>query len=363
MNNTDLEYQRLLRLILEKGKVKKNRTGTDTIGVFGAQARYDLSEGFPLLTTKKVHYPAIIHELLWFIKGDTNIKYLVDNGCNIWNGDAYRKYKTDIERVIFNGEKRQILSKDEFIFAIKNVPDFAKQHGDLGQGTYGQMWRAFPFIHYSNEGDQTISEFDKGTGIDYQYGRDQLGKAIEKLKSNPDDRRIIVSAWHPYWVDHCALPPCHCLFHFNTEELASDERWRYAEQNNISLNKENCSTVDSVLDKNNIPSRRLNCLLYQRSCDFGLGIPFNIASYSLLLAMVAKEVNMVAGEFIHTYGDLHIYKNHLEPLKEQLKREPYPLPNLWLNPEVKSIFDYKFADIRIENYQYHPAIKLEVSTG
>jgi thymidylate synthase len=364
MNNTDLEYQRLLRLILEKGKVKKNRTGVDTIGVFGAQARFNLAEGFPLLTTKKMAVKAITHELLWFIKGDTNIKYLVDNNCNIWNGDCYRKYKENyakhptVNDVNSDGTP---FDKELFIHQIKTDANFAAKWGDLGQGTYGQMWRSFPYFTTEAGHQHEMYRLVEGKV-------DQLQKVINKLKTNPDDRRMIVSAWHPYWVDHCALPPCHCLFHFNTEELTLEERKQlyYKDGKYENWHKKGgllFPAGESAFDDAGVPKRRLNCLLYQRSCDTFLGVPFNIASYGLLTSMVAHTVGMVAGEFVHTYGDLHIYSNHIEQCKEQLTRQPLALPKLWLNPEVKNLFDFTINDIRIEDYNSHPAIKGEVSVG
>lgn len=373
--NADKEYFRLLDLILTKGKRKKNRTGTDTIGVFGAQARFDLST-FPLLTTKRMAIKSITHELLWFIKGDTNIKYLVDNGCNIWNDDCYRRYleqfKAKNVKIADMNSDGTPYEKSMFVHQIKTFgadSDFVKRHGDLGEGTYGQMWRAFPYAEYWEipkgacySGSRTGHKLSKV---------DQLSKVIEKLKTNPDDRRMIVSAWHPYWVDHCALPPCHCLFHFNTEELTREERWDLIPKYNWDTATNNhkaqfCKTdqsLDTDMDSIGVPRRRLNCLLYQRSCDTFLGVPFNIASYGMLTSMVAQSVNMLPGEFIHTYGDLHLYQDHLEQAKLQLTREPYPLPTLWLNPEVKSILDFKFEDIRIDNYQSHPAIKADLSVG
>jgi len=376
MNNTDLEYQRLLRLILEKGRVKKNRTGMNTIGVFGAQARFNLQEGFPLLTTKKMAVKAIIHELLWFIKGDTNIKYLVDNGCNIWNGDCYRRYTEKVKQGLVRDDWTDIsgvpLSKDKFIHYLKTLSsdqDFVKEHGNLGQGTYGQMWRAFPYGNPNPIIDNNyIGDNIQRGKIEFVKTVDQLQKVIDKLKTNPDDRRMIVSAWHPYWVDHCALPPCHCLFHFNTEELTAEERIIIAANKHEYIKIGLLNGVDSEIweiecDKLGIPKRRLNCLLYQRSCDTFLGVPFNIASYGLLTSMVAHAVGMIPGEFVHTYGDLHIYQNHLDQVKEQLTREPMQLPKLWLNPKVNNIFDFRFEDIRIDGYESHPAIKGEVSVG
>lgn len=337
-NHVDSEYFRLLNTILTKGKRKKNRTGVDTIGVFGEQAKFDVDlNAFPILTTKKVWFKGIVHELLWFIKGDTNIKYLVDNDVHIWDEWAYKRFCDKWES---SGRKKQYgnpKTQDEFIENIKNDNRFAKEWGELGEGTYGGMWRAFPYYEKVD-----YPELPKIGSVD------QLQKVINKLKSNPDDRRMIVSAWHPHWVDHCSLPPCHCLFHFNTEEHG-------------------ISTIDVVakeegwLDFHNIPKRRLNCLLYQRSCDTFLGVPFNITSYCLLTAMIAHCVNMVPGVFTHTYGDLHIYENHLEQVKLQLSREPKLLPKLWLNPEVKDLFSFKYDDIKLIDYNSHPSIKADIA--
>jgi thymidylate synthase len=369
MNNTDIEYQRLLKLILSKGRKKNNRTGVRTLGVFGAQARFNLQEGFPLLTTKKIFSKGIIHELLWFISGSTNIKYLVDNGVNIWNKDAYRRYKEiGISPENYEWMKAVPLAKyggtagtfekfteEEFVNQIKTNENFAVKWGELGEGTYGGMWRDYP-----------VNEFESGVKV---LGVDQLYSAIEKLKTNPDDRRIIVNAWHPYYAERCVLPPCHVLFHFNTEELTVDERRIIGQERGAWSERDDDHTRDwtdeqiyKLMTDLRLPVRRLNCLMYQRSCDTFLGVPFNIASYALLTEMVAHCVNMVAGEFIHTYGDLHIYENHIKQVEEQLSREPLRLPKLKLNPNVRDLFAFKFEDIQIENYQSHPPIKGEMST-
>lgn len=392
MNKVDTEYFRVVNDILTNGRLKKNRTGIDTIGIFGAQAKYDINlNAFPILTTKKVHFPAILHELIWFIKGDTNIKYLVDNNVRIWNEWAYKRYKdtsnigqdyrifyghlgevdeTGLTKkfadegnygpnglMLLHGATARKYTQDEFIQKIKDCPKyditsnnwndarFAIEWGELGEGTYGGMWRKFPYYD--------------GEAIDPQVGYvDQLQKVVDKLKSNPDDRRMIVSAWHPYWVDHCALPPCHCLFHFNTEELTFEERVElYMDSLPDDLGYTSGPVSEQDLVDKNIPKRRLNCLLYQRSCDFFLGVPFNITSYALLTAMIAHCVNMVPGTFTHTYGDAHVYTNHIEQFKTQMAREPKALPKLWINPEVKNLFAFKYEDIRLENYDPHPPIK------
>ena len=368
-NTVDTEYLKLVDLVLNEGRLKKNRTGIDTIGVFGAQAKYPIDfNAFPILTTKKVFFKAIVHELLWFIRGDTNIKYLVDNDVHIWDDWAYKRYITacrkERDKLIKDGVEvdYQEITQDQFIQRIKSCPlfdrtkdnykdaEFYLRFGELGEGTYGGMWRAFPYYD----------------GNDYEGGPgyvDQLQKVIDKLKTNPDDRRMIVSAWHPYWVDHCALPPCHCLFHFNTEELTFEERYDILSKKGLAPETYKEGEHDALLQliDRNVPRRRLNCLLYQRSNDTALGVPFNITSYCLLTAMVAHCTNMVAGTFTHSHGDLHIYKNHLDGLKEQRTRNHKTLPQLWLNPEVKNLFDFKYDDIKLIGYDPHPTIKFDVA--
>ncbi len=374
MNKVDTEYFRIVNDILTNGRLKKNRTGVDTIGIFGAQAKYNVDlNAFPLLTTKKVHWPAIVHELLWFISGSTNIKYLVDNNVRIWNEWAYKKYSDwwenrakfytspeNLEEEIPAVQENK-LTQEEFVEKIKFDESFANRWGELGEGTYGGMWRSFPFYTMDNEfvGSSTVT----GQGSEsWVFGHvDQLQKVIDKLKTNPDDRRMIVSAWHPYWVDHCALPPCHCLFHFHTEELTYDERFQLYRDNGGDLIAEPESTMVELFDVSNTPTRRLNCLLYQRSVDTALGKPFNIASYALLTAMIAQTVNMVPGMFTHSMGDTHIYVNHIDGLKLQLTREPKKLPRVWLNPEVKSLFDFKYDDIKLLDYEFHSTIKFDVA--
>jgi len=387
MNKVDTEYFRIVNDILTNGRLKKNRTGVDTIGIFGAQAKYNVDlNAFPLLTTKKVHLPAIVHELLWFISGDTNIKYLVDNNVRIWNEWAYKKYQETCISKIPDNELESLsvpsgmslsdvdhLPMDMFIERIKNDVEFATKWGELGEGTYGGMWRAFPYFdnsdpmcHNPKTSDPTAPldvHYETSSGYACEVGHvDQLQKVINKLKTNPDDRRMIVSAWHPYWVDHCALPPCHCLFHFHTEELTLEERIDILQKQvgPVNLPKSEIWIIQK-LNEENIPHRRLNCLLYQRSNDFFLGVPFNIASYSLLTAMIAQVTNMVPGTFTHSHGDAHVYVNHLDQIKLQMSREPKALPSLWLNPEVKSLFDFKYDDIKFLNYDPHPAIKAEVA--
>jgi len=366
-NHVDSEYNDLLNLILREGKRKKNRTGVDTIGVFGAQAKFDIDlDAFPILTTKKIFFKAIVHELLWFIRGDTNIKYLVDNDVHIWDEWAYKRYvdwynkertrTTDFTKHHHGPEPEQY-TQAEFIHRIKTDAKFAEKWGELGEGTYGGMWRAFPYYVPRNADNPLDST---------QYGTvDQLKKVVDKLKTNPDDRRIIVSAWHPYWVDHCALPPCHCMFHFHTEVLSIAERIEVYHNGKYGLLPKYLGKTEEDQHKNldnvGVPRRRLNCLLYQRSCDTFLGVPFNITSYCLLTALIAHCVNMVPGVFTHTYGDLHIYENHLEQVKEQLSRTPKILPKLVINPNVRNLMDFKFEDIQLVDYKSHPAIKAPIA--
>ncbi|PKQ65883.1 thymidylate synthase [Labilibaculum filiforme] len=261
------QYLHLLERVLEEGNKKEDRTGTGTVSVFGHQMRFDLSKGFPLLTTKKLHLKSIIHELLWFLDGDTNVKYLQDNGVRIWN-------------------------------------EWADENGDLGH-VYGYQWRSWP---KSN-----------GEAID------QITQVVHDIKNNPNSRRLIVSAWNPADIENMALPPCHALFQFY------------------------------------VANGKLSCQLYQRSADIFLGVPFNIASYAILTMMMAQVCNLEPGEFVHTLGDAHIYLNHLDQVKLQLSRKPKDLPVLKINPEVKSIFDFKFEDFSLENYNPHPHIKGAIS--
>ncbi len=355
MNNPhDNEYNRLLKTVLEKGRWKNNRTGVRTLGVFGEQAKFDLSQGFPLLTTKKVFFRGIVHELLWFIKGDTNIKYLVDNDVHIWDEWAFARYKK--ERI---AAKRDIpFSQEQFIANIKGDETFAAKWGGLGEGTYGGMWRAFPY--YSNSG--VIDGTDMGNPTRYLVNKpgavDQLQKVIDKLKTNPDDRRLIVSSWHPYHAENCSLPPCHCYFQFGTEELTPSERMylKYGDGPVPSI-----EFFDEYLDGQGVPKRRLNCHFLMRSNDIFLGLPFNIASYALLTHMVAQTVNMQVGTLTFSVSDLHLYENHLEQAKLQLSRASYTAPTIVLNPDIKSVFDFKYEDIKITNYHSHPKIDAPVA--
>lgn len=284
------EYLKLVKHVLKNGKEKNDRTNTGIISTFGYQMRFNLAEGFPLLTTKKVHLKSIIHELLWFIKGDTNIKYLVDNNIRIWNEWPYKKFQESKE---YNNETIK-----DFIERIKIDDNFAKKYGDLGP-VYGKQWRDF-------------------------NGYDQLKTVIEEIKNNPDSRRLIVNSWNASEIDKMALPPCHMMYQF------------YVNEGKLSLQ------------------------LYQRSADVFLGVPFNIASYALLLMLVAKVTNLEPYEFIHTLGDTHIYKNHLNQVKTQLKRIPRELPEIIIK-DRKKIDDFIFSDFTLINYNPYPKIKAKVA--
>ena len=296
------QYHDLLRHITSEGIVKGDRTGTGTQSVFGHQMRFNLADGFPLLTTKKVFLKGIIHELLWFLAGDTNIKYLVDNGVHIWDNDAYRYYKE-----LCAEKSIEPISMEEFLVASSAStpsPIEGYAYGDLNH-VYGYQWRSWPK--------------PDGSSID------QIRQVIDTIKTNPNSRRMIVSAWNVAEVEDMALPPCHVLFQFYVAE------------------------------------GRLSCQLYQRSADTFLGVPFNIASYALLTMMIAQECGLEAGEFVHTLGDTHLYLNHMEQVAEQLSREPRALPRMRLNPDVKSVFDFRYEDFTLEDYNPYPAIKAPMS--
>ena len=344
INNIDRQYQALLQDILDNGVEKKDRTGTGTISVFGRQIRHKMSEGFPLLTTKKMPWKSIVTELLWFLQGNTNIKWLVDNGCNIWNGDAYKNYVKTSEPTLDG----KYLSQPEFIYWIKTDDKFAEKWGSLGK-IYGYQWR-----NWGERKHDSISN-------EYFIGIDQIQNLINDLKTNPDSRRLMVNAWNVGELDQMVLPPCHYGFQVYTRELSLNERHDIKEQYGFDCRKLAKPSIKQ-LDDANIPTRAISLMWNQRSVDTGLGWSFNIASYSLLLIMLAKQVNMIPDEIICNLGDVHLYSNHIEPIKEQLGREPFPLPNVTLSDRiVNDISEYTLEDIRLENYQSHPTIKLPLS--
>jgi thymidylate synthase len=332
---------------LEKGREKGDRTGTGTISIPFATLEFDMNEGFPLLTTKKMFTKAVVHELLWFINGDTNIKYLEDNGVTIWTSDAYREYNKKVE-----GLTDERLTKENFSLAIKQNPKFAELYGELGP-IYGRQWRKWTTTQI-----ETYLGDDKKNKTRLKIDSiDQLAEAMNKLLNNPDDRRIIVSAWNVAEIPYMALPPCHWAFELYTEELTIEERMRLY---NGTLVWAGNSTQEEALNHNGIPKRRLHLKWHQRSVDTFLGLPFNIASYGILLCMFAQQANMVPGTLVGDLTNVHIYKNHIEQCKEQITREPKELPSLLLN-KADDLYSYKFTDISFENYHPHPALKGDIS--
>jgi thymidylate synthase len=298
------QYLDLVRHIRDHGTLKEDRTGTGTVSIFGYQMRFNLADGFPLVTTKRVHLKSILHELLWFIKGDTNIKYLVQNGVGIWNDWPYQNWLRETGQAqnlqMYSSEWRLVMK--EFIERIKSDDTFARQYGDLGP-VYGKQWRNFG-------------------------GVDQLANLVNDIKTNPDSRRLIVSAWNPQDIPvmiKSGLPPCHSLFQFYVVE------------------------------------GRLSCQLYQRSADVFLGVPFNIASYAILTIMIAQVTGLRPGDFIHTFGDAHLYLNHMEQVDEQLSRAEFDLPELKVNPSITSLFDFVFEDFELQNYMSHEPISAPVA--
>lgn len=290
------QYHDLLRHVLANGVKKEDRTGTGTISVFGYQMRFNLQDGFPLVTTKKVHLKSVIHELLWFLQGETNIEYLCQNGVRIWDDWPYAAYQKSPE---FGGEDIR-----EFAQKVASDHDFAMKWGNLGP-VYGYQWRSWP----TPDGRHV----------------DQIKQVIDQLKNNPDSRRIIVSAWNPGQIGEMALPPCHAFFQFY------------------------------------VADGKLSCQLYQRSADIFLGVPFNIASYALLMMMIAQVTGLELGDFVHTFGDAHIYLNHMEQVNEQLSRDFRPLPEMKLNPNISNLLDFTYEDFELVGYDPHPTIKAPVA--
>jgi thymidylate synthase len=345
MNNIDKQYTDLLQDILDNGVKKETRNG-GTISVFGRQIRHDMKTGFPILTTKKMAFKTMVTELLWFLRGDTNIKYLVDNNCHIWDGDAYQKYFNH-----FAGYE-DIPSKEWFIDEIKNNDEFAKKWGSLGK-IYGHGWRNWGGYEYKNMARATHDTITYKTY--HERGIDQIANLISELKKNPDSRRLLVSAWNVEDVENgsMVLPPCHYGFQVYTREMSIKERVEIFERSGYV---KNLDPLDYV------PTRAISLMYNTRSQDVPLGTPFNIASYALLLEIIAKEVNMVPDELIANMGDCHIYLNQIEGVKEQLTREPYKLPRVKLSDrDVNDISEYTLDDIILENYQSHPSIKMPLS--
>lgn len=359
MNNLDKQYQDLLRDILENGVKKDDRTGTGTISVFGRQIRHKMSEGFPIITTKKMAWKGIVTELLWFLKGDTNIKYLLENGCHIWDGDAWKNYKN---KAFLDGSIPT--TKEEFIERIKTDDEFAKEWGELGP-IYGAQWRSW-------RTGKTVAIGHTGThNIFGEKVIDQISNLINDLKTNPDSRRLMVSAWNPAELDSMTLPPCHYGFQLYTKELSYKERYRIWFSNNYQTGFEYDDS--SHVEFNDpywtpTPERSISLMWNQRSLDAPLGFPFNITSYSLLLIIIGRIVNMVPDEIIGNFGDAHIYLNQEEGIREQLKRESFNLPKLSISSKVdfSGTIDNMLSsctkdDFALVGYISHPAIKIPLS--
>jgi thymidylate synthase len=386
MNTLDKQYQGLLQDILDNGVTKSDRTGTGTISVFGRQIRHKMSDGFPLLTTKKMAWKTMVTELLWFLRGDTNIKYLVDNNCHIWDGDAFKNFMNTSE-----GDPDLIWNQEQFINMIKTDDEFAKQWGELGP-VYGKQWRSWFHGNWWMNGTRPMTE---------SKHIDQIANLISELKTNPDSRRLMVNAWNVGELDQMVLPPCHYGFQVYTRELSMSEKELWYKNNNINPNEPWYP---------NIPTRAISLMWNQRSVDTFLGLPFNIASYGLLLEIIATSVNMVPDELIGNLGDVHLYSNHVEQAKEQIgrertheemvemyyaienkkdreeywtwetrfednniskhTREPYPLPTLkivgypeeYKHPNDERLFEeFDISDFELENYQSHSSIKAPLS--
>jgi len=345
MNSIDTQYQILLQSILDYGVEKSDRTGTGTKSIFGYTIRHKMSDGFPLLTTKKMPWKTIVTELLWFLKGDTNIKYLVENNCHIWDGDAYKRY-------VNSPEVKIPYSKEDFINKIKTDKEWEDKWGELGP-IYGKQWRGW--------GAGSLE--DK-----YGFGNiDQIETLIQDLKTNPDSRRLIVNAWNVGELNRMVLPPCHYGFQVYTRELSYEEKKLYTYKH---FSNQPQFDLDAF-EKFNIPSRAISLMWNQRSVDTFLGLPFNIASYALLLTIIAKEVNMIPEELIGNLGDTHLYLNHIEQAKEQIERESYELPTLKhlkddsfyksLSEDQSLYAHLENTDFILENYTCHPTIKAPLS--
>jgi thymidylate synthase len=404
MNNLDKQYQRLLQDIIDYGVEKTDRTGTGTKSIFGYTIRHNMKEGFPLLTTKKMAWKSIVIELLWFLKGDTNIKYLVDNDCHIWNGDAYKRYHTVmnsddyIENWVEPGKEREEArknkgnngyTKEEFINEIKTDDEFAKKWGELGP-LYGKQWRSWGKKNVINYDLENVKSSDKVKVMDlihdggdyskydvkvtYQNNSiDQIANLINDLKTNPDSRRLMVNAWNVGELNRMVLPPCHYGFQVYTRELSDEERLSWMKQNRpktvLPMRNPNVEfSTDEFFRPYGVPKRAISLMWNQRSVDTFLGLPFNIASYALLLTFLGKAVNMVPDQLIGNLGDTHLYLNHLEQAKEQKSRKSYELPWVELNFDFKYIDGYiidwkniKVSDIQLQNYLSGPKITAELN--
>ena len=362
MNKLDKDYQALLQDILDNGVTKQDRTQTGTVSVFGRQIRHNMSEGFPLLTTKKMPFKTIVTELLWFLQGNTNIKYLVDNNCHIWDGDAYKNYEKEWmkENPPMAGPYTDpCLSQEEFINKIKTDDEFANKWGELGP-IYGKQWRNWEGYKHG---------MVLGTGLSKEQPIDQISRLIYELINNPDSRRLMVNAWNVGELDQMVLPPCHYGFQVYTRELSLNERGELFRKTypdkSVDEFKPNGMEIQSMtyqLDTRynnaNIPKRAISLMWNQRSVDTFLGLPFNIASYGLLLMMIADEVNMVPDQLIGNLGDVHLYSNHIEQAKQQIEREPMKLPTVHVRD---GIYCSSIEDVLLFDYESHPVIKAPLS--
>lgn len=382
MNNLDTQYQSLLRDISLNGTTKSDRTGTGTVSVFGRQIRHRMSAGFPILTTKKLHWNSIVTELLWFLRGDTNIRYLVDRDCNIWNGDAYKNYckiagsveEPDYSMHIDDPEQGRVrlMTEAEFAYQIKIDTDFADKWGDLGP-IYGKQWRdwnggVYPTLYGDKPNVESVFKNDD-RGFTNVKGIDQIQNLINTLKTNPDDRRMLVSAWNVGEIDQMVLPPCHYGFQVWTRELTYIERYDIWFANNYESGFEYNSTDEINFDDEYwtlTPTRAISLTWNQRSVDTFLGLPYNIASYGLLLSILGGIVNMVPDELIGNLGDTHIYLNHRDQVDEQLTRTPKQLPKLDIklhfnNEEPLKPDWWVVDDFQLVGYNPHPSIKAPLS--
>ena len=382
MNSLDKQYQELLLTILEHGVDKEDRTGTGTRSIFGYTIRHNMQEGFPAITTKKLAFKTMVTELLWFLKGDTNIKYLVDNGCNIWNGDAYKRFDTNqtkLAELTKGTTDIYTLTESQFIDRIKTDNKFAKKWGELGP-IYGAQWRSWGRKNVTNYDLKDVKGSDQpkvleafkngedvtkhGVKIEYQDNSiDQIQNLINELKTNPDSRRLMVNAWNVGELDQMVLPPCHYGFQVYTRILSDKERYDIWFNNNYETGMERHFDPNNLPDFDNdyyeqTPTRAISLMWNQRSVDTFLGLPFNIASYGLLLTMLADEVNMIPDQLIGNLGDVHLYSNHIEQAKEQIGREGYPLPQVQIQDGIYSNIP---SDIKLVNYQSHPTIKAPLS--
>ncbi len=360
MNSYEEQYINLLSEIYNEGTYSKNRTGVNTYKIWGAQIHVDLNEGFPLLTTKKMHWKSVVHELLWMINGDTNIQYLLKNGVTFWTEWPMKHYNDTVTEL----KLTPVLNQKEFEQKVINDDEFAKIWGSIGRYGYGGMWRKFPF--YTQE-----DEFNSSTGVigcseeHWTFGEvDQLVKVIDELKNNPDSRRIIITAWHPYHSNNredALLPACHNYIQFGTEQLTWQERLEIAREKDSRNENMYYKYSDEDFDRTGIPKYRLNCYFNMRSSDTFLGLPFNCAFYALFTHLIANQLNMIPSQLVYSAADVHLYENHLEQVKLQLTRDIRELPRLNIKTPGKSIFDIKFEDIEIIDYNPHPAIKGEVA--